>query len=114
MQRTEAGFSFKAALLCLASLFLIEILAIGAFGAKACGDLVFGFYYVLYLVPYFFMQHPLSIAPLVAGFFFGGMVFPRISYNRKSLLFSWLISALIVTVVVVSYTHRSPAGCTGL
>jgi hypothetical protein len=102
-------FSFRGALWWLAAAFSIEALAIAAIGVKSCGNLGWGLYYLLYAIPFFYVEHPwLMIPPLPLAFLTGGVAYPLLERYRKGMLIGWALLAVLVVIITAANFPRAP------
>ena len=114
MKRKHLVFSLRDAAICLIGALFLELLAIGVFGAKVCGNLIAGFYTAIYISPYLYPQHGWLLAPLVIAFGLGGIFYGRISRRRDRVILGWGATALIVILLTASYFAKASSPCTPL
>lgn len=95
----------------LAVAFTIEVLGIATAGIKSCGDLRWGVYFVVFLIPGFFIKFTWLVIPLALAFGLGGIAHASVPRHHGILRIGAAVLAVVVIILTALYIPRSSSPC---
>jgi hypothetical protein len=94
-------FSVRGAVLGLFVVLVIEALFMFSYGAKECGELIWGFFF-FGLLPLMWIKAPWTALAIPIGFLIGGVAYRFVRYRKMALLIA-VILAIASVLIGVAY-----------